>query len=294
MSRHIQRTRATAVACYCGRPIRDNSQLCPKCLRWLEQDLAEIPGLLDELATSKYGQGRTGTNIGVTSRSAERPLPFDDTPIERARELHRVLRDAAQIVVTGRNAPWPRDLPADTARFLLSHLTWIRRREEAPELHRTITHATSRLRSAIDPRRTEQRSWGLCGSVEYDETTGQPLEGSEPCTAELRAWRNARRAVCSACGTTHELNEERRLWLLEVARGELMYVAQLSQTLEVLGEHVADPTIRSWERRGRLVEHSRDEQGRALFLVGDVIDLARQEAVRQAEAAAKPRGRRAG
>jgi hypothetical protein len=125
--------------------------------------------------------------------------------------------------------------------------------------------------------------------VEYDDT-GVPVAGCEPCPAEVRAWRNARRATCPACGTVHELNQERQDWLLEQARGELMYVAQLSQTLEVLGRHVADPTIRSWVSRGRLLEHSRDGQGRALFLVGDVIDLAQAEAVRQAEAD----GRKAG
>lgn len=292
MSRHP--SSKTTPTCGCGRPIRDNSQLCAKCLRWLEQDLAEIPGLLAELATSKYGQGRAGENIGVTSRSAELPLPFNDKPVERARELQRVLLDVAQIVVAGRGAGWPRDTPADLSRFLLTHLGWLRRREEAGDVHRKVTHAMSRLRGAIDPRRTEKRSWGLCGSVEYDEHTGQPAAGSVPCPAEVRAWRNARRAVCTACGTSHELNEERRLWLLEVARGELMYVAQLSQTLEVLGEHVADPTIRSWVSRGRLEEHSRDSQGRALYLVGDVIDLARAEAVRQAEAVSKPRTRKAG
>lgn len=277
--------------CGCGKPLRDNAMLCHKCTGRLEQDLAEIPSLFTSIPGAKYGQRGGGSgNIGVTSRSAQTALPFNDKPVEVADALRLLLREHAGWVVTRRGVPWPRDFLPDLAHFLQNQLGWIRRQEEAPVVHQSITHAVSRLRGSIDGRRREQRSWGRCGSVEYDEETGQPQPDSVQCPAEVRAWRGARRATCEACGTTHELNQERQDWLLEQARGEVMYVAQLSQTLEVLGRHVADPTIRSWIGRGQLVEHSRDAQGRALFLVGHVIDLARAAAVRQA---ARGTGRRA-
>lgn len=271
--------------CGCGKPLRDNALLCHKCTGRLRRDLGDIGGLAEEVETTRLRQSRTGGQAIGGGHSSDRPLPYDDRPVLRARRLREVCREWAGFVVEHRGTPWPRDLLGDYGVFLLGQVDWLRHRDEAPAMFDALTGAIGRVRGSID-RRADRVYAGPCGAMDYAED-GSLILCSQPCPGDVygRPW--AKTATCATCGAEHD-TADRRLWLLAAVEDQLAHVALLSKALSNLGRPVADPTIRSWVSRGRLVAHGEDPHGRALYRVGDVLDLIALDAERQAS-----RGRRA-
>lgn len=278
------------VVCGCGKPVRDNAQLCHACTERLRRDLGEVRGLADEIETTQYGQSRMGGQPIGGGHSADRPLPFDDRPVLAARALREVCRRWTTLVVEQRGVGQPRDFLIDYGPFLLSHVDWLRHREEAPVLHAELVDAIGRVRGSID-RRAERLYAGPCGSVDYDEVTGLPDPACVPCPADLYGRPTAKTVRCDVCGTCHD-TADRREWLLEAARDQLAHPSLLSKALSNLMRPVPEKTITSWKDRGQLVAHGVDLHGRKLYRVGDVMDLMVASAERQAALAAKPSKKR--
>lgn len=262
----------------CGRPLRDNALLCPKCTDRLRRDLGDIVGLAEEVETTRLRQSRTGGAPIGGARSGDRPLPFDDRPVLAARALREVCRTWTAVVVELRAVPWPRDLLPDYGPFLLGQVDWLRQREQAPAAYLELTRAVGRVRGSID-RRAERVYAGPCGAMDY-WPDGALVLCSAPCTGDVYGRPNAKTASCEVCGAEHDA-ADRRQWLLAAVEDQLAHIAWLSKALSNLGRPVADPTIRSWVTRGRLVAHGTDAHGRAVYRVGDVLDLIRAEAVRR-------------
>lgn len=272
-------TAATPRCASCSRPVKDQARLCRRCTSWLERDLGDLEGLATEVETTRLRQSRTGGQAIGGGHSSERPLPFDDRPVLAARALREVCRRWAGFVVEHRGAPWPRDLLGDYGRFLLGQVDWLRHREEAPVAFDELSGAIGRVRGSID-RRAERVYAGPCGAIDY-WPDGHPILCSARCDGDVYGRLNAKNATCTKCGATHDV-ADRREWLLAAVEDQLAHIALLSKALSNLGRPVADPTIRSWVSRGRLAAHGEDPQGRALYRVGDVIELLAQEAARQA------------
>lgn len=261
--------------CSCGQQTLDGLQLCRRCHRRLEQHLAEIPALVDELDTTRYGQARTGGQPIGGGHSSERRLPYDDRPAEAAQALLVVLRRWAGLVVDERRVGWPRETLRDYARFLQRHLDWLSAHEHASDVADTIGQAVRRVYGSID-RRAEKVYAGPCGAVEYDEHD-QPVEGAPPCPADLYARIGSAKVTCEACLAVHDVTE-RRTWMLDAAQDALVTATELSRFFTLYGDYVTPDRIFKWADRGRLAVHgTRPAQGERkaaqLFRVGDAREL---------------------
>jgi hypothetical protein len=96
----------------------------------------------------------------------------------------------------------------------------------------------------------------------------------------------ARTGTCRTCRATVE-TDERIAWLDGEVRGHAFRAAEIAQAYGLRAN-----TIRVWATRGVLVAHGHDRDGKPLFNVGDVLDLAAVDAARRVEEQAK-RARRA-
>lgn len=276
--------------CACGQPLRDNATLCHRCTSRFEKNLAEIPALAGEVQTSRLRQSRIGRgNVGVTSRSAEHPLPFDDRPAKRAKELLLVLRTWCGVVVERQGKGWPRDTIEDSAVFLLGSLRWLRHQNDAPDAAEQIGRAVRRLRSTVD-RPADVMYAGICSAltpVEIDDTVTVVQ-----CSEHLYVPFGREKITCPQCGAQHDTARRQEV-LLAALEDQLSHIALLTRGLSRLGQEVNESTIRSWVLRNRLFPRGQDDLGRQLYRIGDVLDLLNETAQAQADRDAK-KGRQVG
>jgi hypothetical protein len=114
------------------------------------------------------------------------------------------------------------------------------------------------------------------------------------CTGDVYAHGGSNTGRCRTCGAT-VATADRQLWLDDLVRGHAFTDAWIAEALRVPVK-----TIRSWatdraevrDANGRLSRsaspaklraHTHDRQGRALYLLGDVADLAAADAARRDE-----------
>lgn len=265
-------------ACPCGRPIIDNSYLCHRCTDVLERDLGDIPALADEVETTRLRQSRTGGQAIGGGHGSERPLPWDQRPVDASNALKVSLVGWVRIVTDERGGAWPADTLTALSRHLLANLKWLRHRPEVHDAKTEIGPLVHKLRATIDTR-PERTYYGPCGSVEYG-SDGKPILCAARCPTDLYAHPKATTATCQTCATEIDLTE-RREWLLSEVEEQLAHAQLLGRALSSLGRPVPDATIRSWVARGRLTPRGHDHQ-RALYRVGDVLDLLAEQATRQA------------
>jgi hypothetical protein len=196
------------------------------------------------------------------------------------------------------------------AQFLVTQLDWLRHATDehgqpyAAGVFAEIRDCASRMRAVVEGP-ADRRYLGPCGAwvvmpgdVALD---GVPIETE--CEGDVYARDGAPAGHCRTCGATVDTGE-RRAWLDAEVRSRAFRAAEIAGAY---GINVK--TIRSWatERQGRydhsgtqveaarpakLHVHGWDRDGRPLFLVGDVLDLAAVDAARREQARAD-RARRA-
>src|SRR5262249_9174657 len=104
--------------------------------------------------------------------------------------------------------------------------------------------------------------------------------GPTTCQTELYAPAGAEAIRCRDCGTDWPV-AERRAWLLQHSRDYLLTAAELCRALpHLLGRPLNVKTVRTWATGGRLTERGRTDDGRPLYQVGEVTDLALRTAQR--------------
>jgi hypothetical protein len=206
------------------------------------------------------------------------------------------------------------------AQFLQAQLPWLAHATDeqggpyAASVFAEIRDCASRMRATVEGP-ADRRYLGPCGAdVPRGETDRLILEygGDEdigweailvPCEGDVYARDGAPAGHCRTCGA--QVNtDERRKWLDAEVRSRAFRAAEIASAY---GINVK--TIRSWatERQARydhsgtqveaarpakLHVHGWDRDGRPLFLVGDVLDLAAVDAARREQARAE-RARRA-
>lgn len=159
----------------------------------------------------------------------------------------------------GQAIPSGPDPIATCASWLAEHVEWLRHRQESTEAFDTFAAAARVLVGLVDGP-GERRWLGQCG---------------DDCTTDLYARVGATFAECGTCGTRHDV-ADRRAWLDETARGYSYTAAEIEQAYGIRAN-----TIRVWHHRGR-VQSSGEVDGRPLFQLGAVLDLAAQDAARRA------------
>lgn len=190
------------------------------------------------------------------------------------------------------------------ARFLSDQMRWIRHATDeqgqpyAVAVFAEIAACARRIRGVVDGP-SEKRYLGPCGALKHrcegllpddwpeaDCGNHVPHEAHdrEPCEGDMRArigpdGRIAETGRCDTCGATVD-TAERTAWLDSEVRN---YAYRASEIQDAYG--VNANLIRQWATPGRdLIQvHGHDREGRALYLLSQVLDVARGMAARRAE-----------
>jgi hypothetical protein len=204
------------------------------------------------------------------------------------------------------------------AQFLSAQLDWLRHATDeqggpyAAGVFAEIRDCASRMRGVVEGP-ADRRYLGPCGApqiaidpdvaAEHGIHPANAALGLAPCDGDVYARDGAPAGHCRTCGASVDTGE-RRAWLDAEVRSRAFRAAEIASAY---GINVK--TIRSWatERQARydhsgtqveaarpakLHVHGWDRDGRPLFLVGDVLDLAAVDAARREQARAE-RARRA-
>jgi hypothetical protein len=173
---------------------------------------------------------------------------------------------------------------AKLATWLAGNVEWMRHRAEVDEFL-TDVEACHRVVRSIARGPAEQKFLGPCGAPIWTENLGgesgmRELEGP-PCDGDVYAYRGARTGRCKTCGAQVDTSE-REAWLDGEVRQHVFRAAEIANAYGVKVD-----TIRSWHTRGQLANHGSDVDGRPLFNVGEVLDLAAADKARRETERAK-------
>jgi hypothetical protein len=197
------------------------------------------------------------------------------------------------------------------AQFLQAQLPWLAHATDeqggpyAASVFAEIRDCASRMRAVVEGP-ADRRYLGPCGAwIQLTIRNGEEILASagQECEGDVYARDGAPAGHCRTCGATVD-TDARRKWLDAEVRSRAFRAAEIASAY---GINVK--TIRSWatERQARydhsgtqveaarpakLHVHGWDRDGRPLFLVGDVLDLAAVDAARREQARAE-RARRA-
>jgi len=178
------------------------------------------------------------------------------------------------------------------ARFLTAQLSWLRHATAeqgepyAADVFREIGDCAARMRSLVDGPR-EQKYLGPCGAdIETDVTTIDPDHGEGirtyvlvACEGDVYGVAGAQNGRCRTCGATVDQNA-RRQWLDDEVRQRAFRASEIEDA-----NGIGANLIRQWATpdRGLLRIHDHDVQGRARYLLSDVLDLAARQAAKRLE-----------
>jgi len=231
----------------------EHQWICGGCVRGLEQDLAEVTFLFDNLTITLARQDVIGGDGG--RKSAETGLVFK----ERASEAMEVLSSTLTAAADDLSVHLGMQFPLNPARWLLASLDGLAGWDQAGRLVDEIRHAVSNAFKAID-RPPELLFAGPCRT--------------EGCGTAMDARPGDVRVCCPECGVEYEVAERRR-WMVDAAAVRNVTKTQaLSWVRLLMDREIPDGTWRSWRARGRLHVRGVNASGQELFGFGDVRDLA--------------------
>lgn len=184
------------------------------------------------------------------------------------------------------------------SRFLAGNMEWARHWRFADELLADI-QAAHRVMTGLIDGAPPRHYLGPCGAA--DLTNVAPTADADPvwregqtCEGDVYAREGASNGRCRTCGAEVSV-QDRRAWLDETVRGHAFRAKHLADAFRINVN-----TIRSWHLRGKLwpapnpdvfqpsrVEDLWYDADKPLFLVGEVLELARQDAERRAANEAK-------
>ena len=313
----------TAELCACcqKRPTPDG-YACQQCASRAAGHLAAIIELTGDARLVAAGLVRRGRG-GAHGKPGSRP-PLNDGATDALDAVQNALTTMAREIADTRGLQTPRDghTHADpltvVCKWLSGQLEWARHATDdqggayAVAAFAEIAQCAGRLRGLVNGP-AEQRYLGPCGAPQIEippeVAAAQGIHpanaalGLAPCDGDIYGARGASRGRCRTCGA-EVAQDDRQAWLDGEVRAHAFTAAQIA---EAYGINVK--TIRSWatdraesrDHRGtltrsatpaRLRTHAVGRDGQALFLVGDVLDLAAADAARRETERAK-RERRA-
>lgn len=253
----------------CARPAPD-ATICPSCTGQAATYLRRIPWLTEQLTITLTRQARLGDRNGPRSR--ETPLVYDPRASVDLETFDADLSRWAYAVAEHRDVTVDEPpTPAGLSRWLLR---WNGAAAQHPEAGDYVAELDAMVRAAertID-RAPDQRCLGPCDMPECEAWLYVPMHAviaycpNPDCDAEYRV-------------------EDRRAWLLEQSVDQLRTAAQLSRELPwIAGVTIDRKRINQWSSRDRLTRYlpGPDDSRAPRFRVGEVIDLARAEAVESA------------
>jgi hypothetical protein len=292
----------TALTCVrCGRPTPDGNADVVCGVTRPRGQLAEIVEMLPAARDVAHGLARHGGGGGASGKPGSR-LPINLAAAAKLDAVQGVLTTWVRHVaeergvnlaeINGDGLTWLSssrvgvdqaqavlgDLGA-SAEWLGGHCEWMRHRPECDEWLADVEAAVRVIRGvARGPG--EQKYLGPCGA-DLIAQFAEGLVDAERCEGDVYGWAGAEKGTCRTCGA-QVVQAERRAWL------DGQVADRAYRAAHIAGAYgISVNTIRSWALRGRLIEHGHDGDGRPLYLIGDVLQLAREAAARRAEAEAK-------
>jgi hypothetical protein len=189
------------------------------------------------------------------------------------------------------------------ARFLSAQLPWLRHATDqhgqpvAADVFREIGDCAARMRSLVDGP-TPGKFLGPCRATIAWDDDGNEIPRDTPCAGDVYAYPGAEEGACRACKARWPV-DKRRAWLDDEVRQRSFRAAHIAEAYGVSVD-----TIRSWatareeirDRNGKITQYARparlqahdhDTKGRPRYLVGDVLDLAAEDAARKETARAR-------
>lgn len=289
----------TAPLCVCcGRPTPDG-YACVTCgITKPGEQLRSIADMTPAARDIAHGLSRAEGGGASGKPGSRLPLNLRDT--EALNQTERVLTKWIDHIgpIRGHPRPWfthTGDPIAIAATWLTGHLEWMRHQpDQEPDNDGNTwgaqdfladVAAAARVVAGIARGPAAQRYLGPCGAEIPVGTLAEPDRVHE-CEGDIYARDGATTGRCRTCGA-EVATDLRRAWLDGEVRSHAFRAAHIAEAYGVRAN-----TIRVWADRGRLVAHGHDGEGRPLFNVGDVLDLAAADAARRETERAK-RDRRA-
>ena len=267
----------TTNMCRCGQPAPD-STICPNCQTRLSVALKAIPALADETLIVLARLTKTsGNSVGYVTGSSTRPLPYDVAASEKISATKSTLVAWARMVsdesITAR--PLRDSTITGLSRYLLREADWLGQHTAAADAVTEITAAVAGLRRVAYRQAPERHYRGPCTETWRPD----PQDLAEACcVADLHAIGDLTTITCTQCGSRHN-SADRRQWLLEQAADKLYTQTELAALLRITVERAPSrSTLAHWVRKGRLLAHTVTPDGRALYLMGDALQLVAQRA----------------
>lgn len=276
----------------CTRTMPGHHTVCRACSTELLRDLRDVPSLARHLELAATRQTRLpttggtlqrpdpeerGAEIGLTIRRA--PLPWDErarlaehalqsTLAERVRALQHgvhpypgpTCRTCTHRSCTYLSLGRPPATLAAMAAWLIRHRAQLLGRADTAEAVTELRAAVARVHRLIEP--ADQMYAGPC----------------DQCGADLYARPGAPTAACRVCVDDHGrrlryLVAQRRGWMLAEVEELLLPAPDVARALTSLVRPIAPALLYTWVARRRLTPRTTDGRGRALFRVGDVLEL---------------------
>jgi hypothetical protein len=153
----------------------------------------------------------------------------------------------------------------------------MRHRPEADEFL-TDVEACARVVRRIARGPAAQRYLGPCGALVLTPEPWEPgTPASAECEGDVYGPQGGKVGTCRTCGA-QVAQDERKAWLDEVVRQYSYTAAEIASAYPIRRN-----TINQWASRNRLVAHDHNEQGRPRYNLGDVLELAAEDAARREE-----------
>lgn len=271
-----------------GQPLHD-AMLCRTCVETLTRDLGDLPALFHELDVTLTKQAVMGGGL-VGDRTKANPLPFNTQAANTMRDTHRQLRLWVFQLRTPQMRPVQND-PVALARWLHSYVGRLAQHPLAVEIAADVHQMCRDLRHATDLGPDRLFAGPCAGTVVVDDVERPCMEpdpadpaGKRMRPTEMSAVAGKPVITCRRCGTRYDA-DERRQWLLEAAQDQLAHAELIGRAAPALGVDITPAAVRGYADRGRIVAHGLDVQGRPLYRLGDVIDVARDVLAKRAQRA---------
>ncbi len=241
----------------CNIQPADGYYYCHNCTVKLEQELAEVDSVWEDVIISKTRRDKGAPPLGGTGHSTSSP-PINLGTIDPADQLKTVLRGwAEQLSVVN-----PAYGPVRVSSQLIHQIDALRRKPWMADFHHELQDALRQCRRMVDRR--EQRVFaGICPT----ETDGVH------CNTAVFVHNGHTNARCTTCTAEWDVSEWR-------ARA-LAYANMTSWTPVQLSRMISDPTsgetvpfkkIHDWIYEKRL-QPTGERNGSKVYALGDVRNL---------------------
>jgi hypothetical protein len=302
----------------CDRPTPDGYADVACGVERPRQLLAEITDMLPAALDVAHRQARHGTGGGASGKPGS-ALPLDLGATARLDGVQTALTKwVDRIAVTrGTTRPWfnHHGHPiAVAAHWLTPHLEWLRHQPtHEPDQHGNTwsteqwlrdVEACARIVRGIARGPADRVYLGPCGAYvgieckvcqatdidhhrECDVTCPHKFIPAGTCDGDVYGLPDGDTGRCRQCGAEFDQGERQR-WLTDEVRQRAYRASELEHAYGL-----NSATVRKWAERKLIAAHGQDGQGRPLYLLGEVLDLAASEAARREQARQKRERRKA-